>query len=54
MVQTDDDERIEHVEANRRGNEQVLGGNVRSAVTQEGAPPLAWQPVSLDNVLGDA
>src|ERR1700730_7314050 len=37
-LQSNDDEDIEQVEANGRGNEQVHGGGVRRMVTQEGAP----------------
>jgi hypothetical protein len=37
-LQSNDDEDIEQVEANGRGNEQVHGGDVRRVVTQEGAP----------------
>jgi hypothetical protein len=36
-LQSNDDEDIEQVEANGRGNEQVHGGDVRRMVTQEGA-----------------
>src|ERR1022692_249891 len=53
-VQTDDDERIEQVEANGRDNEQIHGSNVRRVVPQKGAPSLTWRPASLDHVFGDA
>src|SRR5712671_3203589 len=53
-VQLNDDEAIEQVEANGRGNEQVHGGNVRRVVTQKGAPSLPGRAASLDHVLGDA
>src|ERR1019366_2733861 len=53
-VQTDDDERIEQVEANGRDNEQIHGSNVRRVVPQKGAPSLTWRSASLDHVLGDA
>ena len=46
--------RIKQIEANGRDNEQVHGGNVRSMITQKGAPSLARRPSSLDHVLGDA
>src|ERR1700730_3558301 len=49
----DDDEGIEQVEADRRNNEQVHGGDVWRVVLQEGPPPLAWRPASLDHVFGD-
>src|SRR5947208_4871624 len=48
--QPNDDERIEQVEANARNNEQVHGGDVRSVVTQEGAPSLGRRSTSLDHV----
>src|SRR5216684_2577194 len=50
----DDDEGIERVEADRRNNEQVHGGNVWRVVVQEGPPSLAGWPSSFDHVLGDA
>src|SRR5450759_4290 len=53
-AQTDDDERIEQVEANGRHNEQIHGSNVRRLVPQKGAPFLTWRSVSLDHVFGDA
>src|SRR5258707_9648402 len=51
--QPDDDEGVEHVEANGWGNEQVHGGDVRCVVTQEGAPSLGRWSTSLDYVLRD-
>src|ERR1700726_2850545 len=53
-VKPDDDEGIEQVEADRRNNEQVHGGNVRRVVMQEGPPSLAGRPPPFDHVLGDA
>jgi len=53
-VQPNDDEGIEQVETDGRGNEQVHGGDVRRVVTQEGAPFLTWRSTPLDHVLGDA
>src|ERR1700688_842286 len=53
-VEPDDDEGIEQVETDRWNNEQVHGGNVRRAVTQEGPPSLAGWPPSFDHDLGDA
>src|SRR5450756_1014928 len=53
-VQTDDDKRIEQVEANGRDNEQIHGSNVRCMVPQKGAPSLTWRSTSLDHVFGDA
>ena len=50
-VEPDNDEGIEQVEANGRGNEQVHGGNVRRVVTQKGAPSLGRRSTSLDHVL---
>src|SRR5664280_2090336 len=47
-IQTDDDERIEEVEANGRDNEQIHGGNIRRVVPQKGAPSLTWRSASLD------
>src|SRR2546428_8081405 len=52
--QPDDDEGVEHVEANGWGNEQVHGGDVRCVVTQEGASSLGRRAASLDYVLRDA
>ena len=52
--QSHDDEDIEQIEANGRGNEQVHGGDVRCVVTQEGAPSLGGRSRSLDHVLRDA
>src|SRR5438105_2522713 len=52
--QPDDDEGVEHVEANGWGNEQVHGGDVRCVVTQEGAPSLGRRSTSLDHVLRHA
>src|SRR5215831_14219046 len=53
-VQTDNDNRIEQVEADHRDNEQIHGSDVRCLVTQKNAPSLAWWPASVDHVLGDA
>src|SRR5258708_4787578 len=52
--QPDDDEGVEHVEANGWGNEQVHGGDVRCVVTQEGGPALGRRSTSLDHVLRHA
>src|SRR5258707_9286346 len=52
-LQSNDDEDIEQVEANGRGNEQVHGGDVRRMVTQEGAPSLGRRSASLDHILRD-
>src|SRR6478735_2773873 len=52
--QPDNDEGVEHVEANGWGNEQVHGGDVRCVVTQESAPSLGRRSTSLDHVLRDA
>src|SRR5260370_6345423 len=52
--QPDDDEGVEHVEANGWGNEQVHGGDVRCVVTQEGGPALGRRAASLDHVLRHA
>ena len=41
-VQAHNDEGIEQVESDGRGNEQVQRGNVWSVVTQKGAPSLTW------------
>src|SRR5260370_7100428 len=49
--QPDDDEGVEHVEANGWGNEQIHGGDVRGVVTQEGGPALGRRSTSLDHVL---
>src|SRR5665647_201993 len=53
-VQTDDDERIEQVEANGRDDEQIHGSDVRRVVPQKGAPSLTWRAASFAHVLGDA
>src|SRR6478735_1106834 len=53
-LQSNDDEDIEHVEANGRGNEQVHGGGVGRMATQEGAPPRGGRSSSLDHILRDA
>ena len=53
-IQPDDDEGIEHVEANGWDNKQVYGGDVRRVVTQKRAPSLTWWPTALDHVLGNA
>jgi hypothetical protein len=53
-VQPDYDKGIEQVEADRRNNEQVHGGNVWRVVMQEGPPSLAGRPPPFDHVLGDA
>src|SRR6266576_6222392 len=52
--QPDDDEGVEHVEANGWGNAQVDGGDVRCVVTQEGGPALGRRSISLDHVLRHA
>src|SRR5882757_2874255 len=52
-LQSNDDEDIEQVEANGRGNEQVHGGDVRRMVTQEGAPSLGGRSASLDHIFRD-
>src|SRR5258706_1806056 len=49
--QPDDDEGVEHVEANGGGNEQVHGGDVRCGVTQEAGPALGRRSTSLDHGL---
>ena len=41
---SNDDEDIEQVEANGRGNEQVHGGNVGCMIMQEGAPSVEGGP----------
>jgi hypothetical protein len=38
-------------EADGRDHEQIHGGNVRSVVSQEGAPPLTGRAMTLDHVL---
>jgi hypothetical protein len=53
-IQPHDDEAIEQIEANGRDNEQVHGGDIWGMIAQESAPSLAWRPVSLHHVLGDA
>src|SRR5271169_1988470 len=53
-VEPDNDERIEQVEADRRNNEKVHGGNFWRVVMQEGPPSLAGGPPPFDHVLGDA
>src|ERR1700679_433426 len=53
-VQSDDDEGVEQIEADRRDDEEVHGGNIWSMIAQEGEPSLAWRPASLDHVFGDA
>ena len=53
-LQSDDDEDVEQVEANGRGNEQIHGGDVGRMVTQEGAPPRGGRSASLDHILRDA
>src|SRR5471030_2374995 len=53
-VEPDNDEGIEQVETDSWNNEQVHGGDVRRAVTQEGSPSLAGRPPLFDHVLGDA
>src|SRR4051812_1542854 len=52
-LQSNDDEDIEQVEADGRGNEQVHGGDVRRMVTQEGAPSRGGRLASLDHILRD-
>ncbi len=52
-IQAYNDKRIEQVEADGRGNEQVHRGNVRRVVTQKGAPSLARWPASFHHVLGN-
>src|SRR5262249_34066015 len=52
--QSNDDEDIEQVEANGRGNEEVHGREVRRMITHEGAPSLRGRSASLDHVLRDA
>src|SRR6202040_3619635 len=47
-------EAVKCFEADGRDHEQIHGGNVRRVVMQEGPPPLAGWPSSLDHVLGDA
>jgi hypothetical protein len=53
-VEPDNDEGIEQVETDSWNNEQVLGGDVRRVVTQEGPPSLTGRPPPFDHVLGDA
>src|SRR5215831_13414346 len=53
-LQSNDDEDIEQVEANGRGNEQIHGGDVRRMVTQEGAPSRGRRSAPLDHILRDA
>src|SRR4249920_1806810 len=53
-LQSNDDEDIEQVEANGRGNEQIHGGDVGRMATQEGAPPRGRRSASLDHILRDA
>jgi hypothetical protein len=53
-LQSNNDEDIEQVEANGRGNEQVHGGDVGRMATQEGAPPRGGRSASLDHILRDA
>src|SRR3977135_3206887 len=52
-LQANDDEDLEQVEANGRGNEQVHGGDVGRMVTQEGAPSRGGRLASLDHILRD-
>jgi hypothetical protein len=51
-LESNDDEDIEQVEVNGRGNEQVHGG--RRMITQEGAPCRRGRFASLDRILRDA
>jgi hypothetical protein len=53
-LQSNDDEDIEQIEANGRGNEQIHGGNVERMVTQEGSPTKGGRSASLDHILRDA
>src|SRR5450631_1395603 len=53
-IQPNDDEDIKQVEADGWGNEQVHSRNVWRVITQEGGPSLAWRPMLLDHVFGDA
>lgn len=52
-VEPDNDEGIEQVEANGRDNGQIHRGDIRGMIAQQGAPPLARRPPSLDHVFGD-
>src|ERR1700675_891529 len=53
-VKPNDDEDIEQVEANGRGNEQVHGGDVWRMVTQEGAPSRGGRSTAPEHILRDA
>src|SRR6202795_1795508 len=52
-VEPDDDEGIEQVETDGWNNEQVHGRDVRSVVSQKGAPFLTGRSTSFDHVLCD-
>src|ERR1700716_1294323 len=53
-LQSNDNEDIEQVEANGRGDEQIQSGNVGSMASQEGAPSRGGPSASLDHILRDA
>src|SRR6187200_3205376 len=53
-LQSNDDEDIEQVKTNGRGNEQVDCGDVGRMTAQEGAPPRGGRSASLDHILRDA
>ena len=53
-LQANDDEDIEQVKTNGRGNEQVDSGDVGRMAAQEGAPSRGGRSASLDHILRDA
>ena len=53
-LQSNDDEDIEQVKTNGRGNEQVDSGDVGRMAAQEGAPSKGGRSASLDHILRDA
>src|SRR5262245_37238532 len=52
-VHSNDDYGIEKLEADRRGNEQVHGSDVRRVITQESAPSLTGSALPLGTRDGD-
>ena len=44
---------VEQLEADRRHDEQIRGGNSRRMVAQEGRPTLTRSSGAFDHVLGD-
>ena len=53
-IQSDNDQRVEQVEADRRHNEQIHRGDVRRMIAQKSAPPLARRTAPPDHIFGHA